>query len=202
VFQLGGEKLNLKQLNAAAKVIAKQPRTREETARLIKQLEDSRATKRIGVRANNLAAAADSRMVVARIQEEVSFRRSGVKDFAHPRQMMTLFERTGTRGVALFTRGNCDDHFMPTYAESGGGFDFFLQTTKVPGLTYVRQFEQWSCMQERGKSPTLIFSHPSLNTHAVPDVSDTMNGMRRQITGGVNGGLGTYSSACPSSTSF
>ena len=109
---------------------------------------------------------------------------------------MTLFERTGTRGVALFTRGNVDDHFMPTYAESGGAFDFFLQATKIPGLTYVRQFEQWSCLQERGRSPSSPFSCPSLNSCTAPDVSDTMNGMKRQITSGVTGGLGTSSSCC------
>lgn len=58
--------------------------------------------------------------------------------------MLDLHACTGTRGVALFTRGNIDDQFMPSYAELGGSFDFFIQSLKVLGLDVLRLFEQWS----------------------------------------------------------
>jgi hypothetical protein len=63
---------------------------------------------------------------------------------------MNLHTRTGTRCVALFTRGNVDDQFIPTYAESGGSFDFFIQSLKIAGLDVLRLFEQWSCIQDQG----------------------------------------------------
>jgi hypothetical protein len=63
--------MSLRELNAAADLVSRQPRTTEETARLKNQLEEARVLKRTGVRANNLAAAADSRSVVMRIQGEV-----------------------------------------------------------------------------------------------------------------------------------
>lgn len=63
--------MSLRELNTAADVASRVPRTIAETARLKNQLEKARALKRTGVRANNLAAAADSRAMVARMQGEV-----------------------------------------------------------------------------------------------------------------------------------
>jgi hypothetical protein len=74
---------------------------------------------------------------------------------------MNLHTRTGTRCVALFTRGNVDDQFIPTYAESGGSFDFFIQSLKIAGLDVLRLFEQWSCMQDQGTYAGLL----TLSTH-------------------------------------
>jgi hypothetical protein len=63
--------------------------------------------------------------------------------------------------VALFTRGNVDDQFIPMYAESGGSFDFFIQSLKIAGLDVLCLFEQWSCMQDQGTYTGLL----TLSTH-------------------------------------
>ncbi|KAF7359987.1 hypothetical protein MVEN_00725700 [Mycena venus] len=127
-----GETISLKELATAADEAAHLPRSKE-VARLKAQLQEKRVLARVGLRANNLSAGADSRAIVNRIQDEI----------------MNLHTRTGTRCVALFTRGNVDDQFIPTYAESGGSFDFFIQSLKIAGLDVLRLFEQWSCTQDQ-----------------------------------------------------
>ncbi|KAJ7612354.1 hypothetical protein DFH06DRAFT_1345098 [Mycena polygramma] len=131
--QARGETISLKELAAAADEAADAPRTAAEIKELKQQLKNKRKLQRVGLRGNNIAAGADSRATVGKIQDEI----------------MNLHERTGTRCVALFTRGHVDDTFMPTYAEAGGSFDFFIQAMKTPGLDVIRLFEQWSCTQDR-----------------------------------------------------
>ncbi|KAJ7433565.1 hypothetical protein FB451DRAFT_319632 [Mycena latifolia] len=111
-----GEKMTLKDLNALADSVILEPRSKQEEARLKNQLETKRKLDRVGLRGNNLSAAADARAVANRIQDK----------------LMNLFERTGTRGVLLLSRGHVDDHFMPTYTESGGSLNFFLQHLPLP----------------------------------------------------------------------
>ncbi|KAJ7321635.1 hypothetical protein DFH08DRAFT_970000 [Mycena albidolilacea] len=130
-----GETMSLKDLTAAADEVAHLPRSKEEVARLRGQLQEKRELVRVGLRANNLSAGADSRAIVNRIQDEI----------------MNLHTRTGTRCVALFTRRNVDDQLIPTYAESGGSFDFFIQSLKIAGLNVLRLFEQWSCIQDQAR---------------------------------------------------
>ncbi|KAJ7830575.1 hypothetical protein B0H14DRAFT_3464721 [Mycena olivaceomarginata] len=130
-----GETMSLQDLTAATDKVAHLPRSKEEVARLRGQLQEKRELARVGLRANNLLAGADSQAIVNRIQDEI----------------MNLHTRTGTRCVALFTRGNIDDQFIPTYAESGGSFDFFIQSLKIAGLDVLRLFEQWSCIQDQAR---------------------------------------------------
>ncbi|KAF7372152.1 hypothetical protein MVEN_00074200 [Mycena venus] len=120
-----GETIPLKELPAAADEVAHLPCSKEEVARLKAQLQEKRELARVGLRANNLSAGTDSRAIVNRIQDEI----------------MNLHMRTGTRCVALFTCGNVDDQFIPTYAELGGSFDFFIQSLKIAGLDLLRLFE-------------------------------------------------------------
>ncbi|KAJ7084528.1 hypothetical protein B0H15DRAFT_949931 [Mycena belliarum] len=151
-----GEKLSWGELLNLADQVMLQPISKNEKARMVAQLEADRTTRRVGVRSNNLSAGADSRAVASRVQEE----------------FMNLFERTGTRAVAFFSRGHVDDAFLPTYAESGGSMDFYLQSTKMAGLDLLRRYELWCCNQERA-----------------PNSQETLNGLRGQIKEAVTGGL-------------
>ncbi|KAJ7439665.1 hypothetical protein FB451DRAFT_1569846 [Mycena latifolia] len=153
-----GEKMSLQDLSHVADHIMQSPIPAQETARLKAQLQSKRHLKRVGMRSNNLSAAADARAVATRVQEE----------------FMNLFERTGTRAVAFLSRGHVDDAFLPTYAESGGSMDFFLQSTKTPGLDLLRRYELWCCNQDR--SPLAL---------------ETLNGLRGQIKFLMDDGLQT-----------
>lgn len=63
---------------------------------------------------------------------------------------MNLYERTGTRGFAFFTRGNLDDAFMPTFAGSGDAIAFCVEVLKMPAVDILRRFEQWALTREAG----------------------------------------------------
>lgn len=63
--------MSLQDLTAAADKVAHLPRSKEEVARLRGQLQEKRELARVGLRANNLSAGADSRAIVNRIQDEV-----------------------------------------------------------------------------------------------------------------------------------
>ncbi|KAJ6525390.1 hypothetical protein B0H19DRAFT_1276185 [Mycena capillaripes] len=123
-----------------------------------KQLVEYRQLKRVGLRANNLAAGADSRATVSHIQQE----------------LMDLYECTGTYGVALFSRGNIDDAFIPAYAESGGAFAFFLRSLKIAGLDVLRLFEQWCCVQDRAPERDSI---KALKNEITKVITDGLNRM-------------------------
>ncbi|KAJ7068931.1 hypothetical protein B0H15DRAFT_807362 [Mycena belliarum] len=152
-----GTKRSVQDLSAEADVLSTtKSYTKEEEAFLFNQLKAKRELSRVGMRGNNLSAAADSRSVASRVHDEFT----------------TLYERTGTRCIAFFSRGHVDDGFLPTYAESGGSMDFFLQSLQVSGLDVVRRFEQWSCTQDRA-----------------PRTQETLNGLRHQIQSLITGGL-------------
>ncbi|KAJ7451072.1 hypothetical protein FB451DRAFT_1145862 [Mycena latifolia] len=153
-----GEKMSLQDLSHVADHIMQSPIPAQETARLKAQLQSKRHLKRVGMRSNNLSAAADARAVATRVQEE----------------FMNLFEWTGTRAVAFLSRGHVDDAFLPTYAESGGSMDFFLQSTKTPGLDLLHRYELWCCNQDR--SPLAL---------------ETLNGLHGQIKFLMDDGLQT-----------
>ncbi|KAJ6618550.1 hypothetical protein B0H10DRAFT_2217513 [Mycena sp. CBHHK59/15] len=93
-------------------------RAPEEDARLIAQLMVHCTHHRKGIRATNIAASVDSRAVGARIQEELT----------------NLYERTGTLGFALLTRGNMDDPFIPTFSSSGDAIDFWQEVLRMHAL--------------------------------------------------------------------
>ncbi|KAJ7089278.1 hypothetical protein B0H15DRAFT_800617 [Mycena belliarum] len=154
-----GTKRSVQELSAEADILATtKSYTKEEEAFLFNQLKAKRELSRVGMRGNNLSAAADARSVASRVHDEFT----------------TLFERTGTRCIAFFSRGHVDDGFLPTYAESGGSMDFFLQSLQVSGLDAVRRFEQWCCIQDRA-----------------PRTLETLNGLRHQIKTLITGGLQT-----------
>ncbi|KAJ7066783.1 hypothetical protein B0H15DRAFT_807475 [Mycena belliarum] len=127
-----GESLHVTELHKLADEILSAGVTPEEEARMKEALRESRQEKHVGMRGTNLAAAADTRATVARIQDELS----------------SLFERTGTRAFAFLSRGHSDDADMPVAAEAGGGLSFCVETFGMPALRILTLFELWSCSRK------------------------------------------------------
>ncbi|KAJ6603101.1 hypothetical protein B0H10DRAFT_2229866 [Mycena sp. CBHHK59/15] len=105
----------------------------EEKARLINQLQEHRDLSRRGVRATNKAAAVDGKQTAKRVGDV----------------MLDLFERTGIRGLALFSHGNPDDAALPHCVDSDDVLAFFQQVLDISPLDLLRRFEQWSCTQDK-----------------------------------------------------
>ncbi|KAJ7090450.1 hypothetical protein C8R44DRAFT_957496 [Mycena epipterygia] len=125
-----GKNLKLSELQALAdQQILDGPPCAEEEERLINQLHAARELKRVGLRASNVTAAVDTRVSVAGMQDN----------------LMGLFERTGTRGFAFFTRGHLDDTAMPTFVQSGDSAAFCVEVLKTSAEDLLCKFEQWSC---------------------------------------------------------
>ncbi|KAJ6589802.1 hypothetical protein B0H10DRAFT_1961237 [Mycena sp. CBHHK59/15] len=66
------------------------------------------------------------------------------------RGLIDLFERTGIRGIALFTRGNADDPTLPHCVDSDDVMEFFGQNLGIPAVDVLRRFESWSCTLDQG----------------------------------------------------
>ncbi|KAJ7065093.1 hypothetical protein B0H15DRAFT_807738 [Mycena belliarum] len=127
-----GEALHVTELHKLADEALLAGVTPEEEARMKEALRESRQEKHVGMRGTNLAAAADTRATVARIQDELG----------------SLFERTGTRAFAFLGRGHSDDADMPVAAESGGGLSFCVEAFGMPALRILTLFELWSCTRK------------------------------------------------------
>ncbi|KAJ7065963.1 hypothetical protein B0H15DRAFT_958440 [Mycena belliarum] len=127
-----GESLHVTELHKLADEILSAGVTPEEEARMKEALRESHQEKHVGMRGTNLAAAADTRATVARIQDE----------------LCSLFERTGTRTFAFLSRGHSDDADMPVAAEAGGGLSFCVETFGMPALRILTLFELWSCSRK------------------------------------------------------
>ncbi|KAJ7065933.1 hypothetical protein B0H15DRAFT_807653 [Mycena belliarum] len=106
----------------------------DEKKRLIDQLVAFRETKKRGVRATNKAAAMDG-MAVA----------NGVRD-----AILDLFERTGIRAFALFSRGSPDDAALPHCVDSDDALQFFQREFDISELDVLRAFERFCCTLDRG----------------------------------------------------
>ncbi|KAJ7114706.1 hypothetical protein C8R44DRAFT_880789 [Mycena epipterygia] len=113
----------------ADEVFATNPPDDEEAEQLLDMLRASRDLKRVGARSSNIAASVDARSSIADIQDE----------------FMSLYERTGTRGFAFFTRGHLNDAVMPTFVQSGDAIAFCVEVLKKPAVDILLLFEQWSC---------------------------------------------------------
>ncbi|KAJ7192616.1 hypothetical protein GGX14DRAFT_406143 [Mycena pura] len=109
--------------------------TEEEQEDLKQALRDHRELKHVGLRASNIAAAADVRAVAARLQDEIG----------------GLNARTGTRGFIVLTRGHVDDASMPAFMHSGGAVGFLIEVLKMTPHDMLAQLEQWSCTRSEEK---------------------------------------------------
>ncbi|KAJ7857953.1 hypothetical protein B0H14DRAFT_3447652 [Mycena olivaceomarginata] len=103
-----------------------------EYDRLMDQLEEKRQTETRGARATNKAAANDARKTSMSIGE----------------QLTNLYERTGVRAFAVFSRGNADDDALPQAVDSDNALEFFLQEMGTDQLDVMRKFEHYSCTMD------------------------------------------------------
>ncbi|KAJ7812660.1 hypothetical protein B0H14DRAFT_3478701 [Mycena olivaceomarginata] len=103
-----------------------------EYERLMDQLEEKRQTETRGARATNKAAANDARKTSMSIGE----------------QLTNLYERTGVRAFAIFSRGNADDDTLPQAVDSDNALEFFLQEMGTDQLDVMRKFERYSCTMD------------------------------------------------------
>ncbi|KAJ7719765.1 hypothetical protein B0H14DRAFT_2642890 [Mycena olivaceomarginata] len=103
-----------------------------EYERLMDQLEEKRQTETRGARATNKAAANDARKTSMSIGE----------------QLTNLYERTGVRAFAIFSRGNADDDSLPQAVDSDNALEFFLQEMGTDQLDVMRKFEHYSCTMD------------------------------------------------------
>ncbi|KAJ7813872.1 hypothetical protein B0H14DRAFT_3477509 [Mycena olivaceomarginata] len=109
-----------------------------EYERLMDQLEEKRQTETRGARATNKAAANDARKTSMSIGE----------------QLTNLYERTGVRAFAIFSRGNADDDSLPQAVDSDNALEFFLQEMGTDQLDVMRKFEHLLVHHGRGRSAT------------------------------------------------
>ncbi|KAJ7694860.1 hypothetical protein B0H17DRAFT_931362 [Mycena rosella] len=105
-----------------------------EKKRLIDQLIAYRETQRHGARATNKAAAMNGVATAA-----------GVRDV-----LIDLFERTGIRALALFSRGNPDNDALPNCVDSDESKGFFESMLKTSYLDILRSFERYCCTRDNG----------------------------------------------------
>ncbi|KAJ7718181.1 hypothetical protein B0H14DRAFT_3521775 [Mycena olivaceomarginata] len=103
-----------------------------EYERLMDQLEEKRQTETRGACATNKAAANDARKTSMSIGE----------------QLTNLYERTGVRAFAIFSRGNADDDTLPQAVDSDNALEFFLQEMGTDQLDVMRKFERYSCTMD------------------------------------------------------
>jgi Fe2+ transport system protein B len=123
----------------------------EEQKRLLKQLREHRELKHRGIRSTNRASAADAMQNANRVGDVVRHVFLGCLLFLNTLlQLMDLYERTGVRSIALFTRGHPDDPSVPHVVDSDETRSFFQEALGVSVLDILRLLEQWSCTRDKG----------------------------------------------------
>ncbi|KAJ7919779.1 hypothetical protein B0H13DRAFT_1605887, partial [Mycena leptocephala] len=126
----------------------KESLTAAEHARLMKQLAEHQAYKHRGIRATNKSLAMDAMQTANRVGEVLE----------------DLFERTGVRAFAIFSRGSPDDSAAPHIVDSDNARQFFQRSFGKSFVDFVLKFEHWSCTEDTGallrmlKAPQLTTS--------------------------------------------
>ncbi|KAJ7737602.1 hypothetical protein DFH07DRAFT_779285 [Mycena maculata] len=100
---------------------------------LLKQLASKRKVEFKGIRATNKSLAMDAMQTANSIND----------------QLIDLFERTGVRAFAMFTRSHAEDSAVPNIVDSDNAREFFKQAFGKSFSEYVRKFEQWSCTLDK-----------------------------------------------------
>jgi hypothetical protein len=155
---------------------------KDEKQRLINQLLEHRYQARTSMRATMKTAQIDASNTAERIGNEVHF---FCPSGAHGRrsdepQLMDLFEHTGVRAFACFSRGHADDPSRAHSVDSDDAMDFMLQGMEVTSQHFMRKFEQWSCNIDNGEvSPGMI-------CHADADVLNLLSGSRQAVKNGAS----------------
>ncbi|KAF8179788.1 hypothetical protein K438DRAFT_1977150 [Mycena galopus ATCC 62051] len=105
---------------------------KDEATALINQLLEHRQLKRRGVRVTTKAAQLDGFQTARRIGNA----------------LLDLYERTGIRGLAIFSRGCADNPGIPHAVDSDDSMEFLQQELDLPPLDFLRKFEHWCVMQD------------------------------------------------------
>ncbi|KAJ7832583.1 hypothetical protein B0H13DRAFT_2370875 [Mycena leptocephala] len=106
--------------------------TSAECACLMKQLTEHQAYKHRGIRATNKSLAMDAMQTANRIGDVLE----------------DLFERTGVRAFAIFSRGSPEDPAAPHIIDSDDARQFFQRSFGKSFVDFVLKFEHWSCTQD------------------------------------------------------
>ncbi|KAJ7866706.1 hypothetical protein B0H13DRAFT_2352340 [Mycena leptocephala] len=106
--------------------------TSAERARLMKQLTEHQAYKHRSIRATNKSLAMDAMQTANRIGDVLE----------------DLFERTGVRAFAIFSRGSPEDPAAPHIVDSDDARQFFQRSFGKSFVDFVLKFEHWSCTQD------------------------------------------------------
>ncbi|KAF8203390.1 hypothetical protein K438DRAFT_1964868 [Mycena galopus ATCC 62051] len=64
------------------------------------------------------------------------------------RGLLDLYERTGIRGIAIFSRGCTDDPGIPHAVDSDDAMEFMQQELDIAPLDFLRKFEHWCVRQD------------------------------------------------------
>jgi hypothetical protein len=131
----------------------------------MKQLAEHQAYKHRGIRATNKSLAMDAMQTANRVGEVVSSIESCACVFCLTcAQLEDLFERTGVRAFAIFSRGSPDDPAAPHIVDSDNARQFFQRSFGKSFVDFVLKFEHWSCTEDTGallrmlKAPQLTTS--------------------------------------------
>ncbi|KAJ7693488.1 hypothetical protein B0H14DRAFT_2651397 [Mycena olivaceomarginata] len=124
-----GEKYTMKETKALIKEDSSMldSFTSDEPKELVKLTKTSKKVKRMGVRASNKAAAADTKATLEALEREMS----------------DLAERMGMVGFAMFSHGHLHDHQGIYQIESHGAFQFFLDILRRDATDVGSLFELW-----------------------------------------------------------
>ncbi|KAJ6586798.1 hypothetical protein DFH09DRAFT_1307912 [Mycena vulgaris] len=112
----------------------------EFAAKLKADLAIHHARTKKGARSSNTAAAVDARYTINRIATEIN----------------DLAERSGTYGIALFSKGHVQDLAIPYAVHSWDALDFFQESLNIDPVDLVAMFEQWCCAQKKGEQAFVI----------------------------------------------
>ncbi|KAK7040637.1 hypothetical protein R3P38DRAFT_2374949, partial [Favolaschia claudopus] len=113
--------------------IYKESLSSTEKTRILKQLSEKRDIRTHGARATNKAVANDVIQTSTLIGK----------------MLVELYERTGTRSAAFFTRAHPNDPAIPCMVDCEATRNFFLDVLKIDHLDVVRKLELWACTRDQ-----------------------------------------------------
>ncbi|KAJ7078406.1 hypothetical protein B0H15DRAFT_954537 [Mycena belliarum] len=142
--------------------------TEEEEAEILEEMLEKRKLKKGGVRANNLAAAADAKRTVDRLAEE----------------MTALAERTGMISFTMFSRGHIHDTTVPMTIQSWGALDFCRETLRRDPADIAGLFELWAVNRERGA--TGVDTLKSMQQEATGIITSGLQAIIRKLNAAMN----------------
>ncbi|KAJ7809276.1 hypothetical protein B0H14DRAFT_2608171 [Mycena olivaceomarginata] len=96
--------------------------------------QEHRGAKNRGICATSKAVQLDGRLTAAKVGDA----------------LVNLYQCTGIRAFAVFSRSNSDDPTLPYCVDSDNTLNFFLHVFNHDSFALMRKFKQWSCVQDDG----------------------------------------------------